>query len=44
MEDLSKAIITKVNYRRKAVGPDFDGLGYWHRMKSILARLQSPDA
>ena len=42
MEAVFNTVITKVNYRRKAVGPEFNGLDYWHRMKTILARLQSP--
>ena len=42
MENIFNAIITKVNYRRKAHGPSFAGLEYWHKMKTILAQLQPP--
>ena len=42
MESVFNAIITRVNYRRKAMGESFDGLTYWHTMKAILAKLQAP--
>lgn len=42
MENIFNAIITKVNYRRKALGSEFDGLAYWHAMNAVLARLHPP--